>query len=275
MYRNKSLALILVLTVAGLPLAGCKAQPTTSENAAPTNEQPPPPSAQPAPGEQPSAVDERQAQQQPPAAPAPKPPTHHRAANTVPEERSQARQAAPVAPPEPQTVTLNVPAGTNMVMAFDAALDSGTIASGDTVSATLKQAIAVGDRVVFPEGSRVQGVVTDVKSASKGFKDTGGAISIQFKSITAPNGTRTPISAGFSKVATGSAAKKGGIIGGSAVGGALLGRALGKSAGGGAALGAAIGTAVAGTTRGREAKITPDETIQVPLEHGASVSLPR
>jgi hypothetical protein len=268
MHRNKSLALILALA-----LAGCKAQPTTSENAPPTNEQPPPPSAQPAPGQQPQAIDERQAQQQPPSAPKPQ---HHRAASTVPEERPQAMASqTPPPPPEPQTVTLNVPSGTPLNLAFDAAMDSGTIASGDTVSATLKQAVAVGDRVVFPAGSHVTGVVTDVKSASKGFKDTGGAISIQFKSITSPNGTKTPISAGYSKVATGSAAKKGGIIGGSAVGGALLGRMLGKSAGGGAALGAAVGTAVAGTTKGREAKISPEEAIQVPLEHGVSVTLPR
>jgi hypothetical protein len=267
MHRNKSLALILALG-----LAGCTSQPTTSENAQPTAEQPPPPSAQPAPGEQPPAADERQAQQQPPAAPAPRT-EHHRAANTVPEERSHTAAALP--PAEPATVTLNVPSGTPLTMAFDSEINSGTIASGDPVTATLKQAITVGDRVVFPEGSRVNGVVTDVKPASKGFKDTGGAISIQFKSITTPNGTRSPISAGFSKVATGSAAKKGGIIGGSAVGGALLGRVLGKSTGGGAALGAAVGTAVAGTTKGREAKISPDETIQVPLDHGASVTLPR
>jgi hypothetical protein len=272
MHRNKSLALILALAVAGVPLAGCTAQPTTSENAQPTAEQPPPPSAQPAPGEQPPAVDERQARQQPPAAPAPRT-EHHRAASTVPEERSHT--SAPPPPAEPTTVTLNVPSGTPLSIGFDAEINSGTIASGDPVTATLKQAITVGDRVVFPEGSRVNGVVTDVKSASKGFKDTGGAISIQFKSITAPNGNKTPISAAYSKVATGSAAKKGGIIGGSAVGGALLGRALGKSAGGGAALGAAIGTAVAGTTKGREAKISPEETIQVPLDHGASVTLPR
>ena len=267
MHRNKSLALILAMA-----LAGCTSQPTTSENTQPSAEQPPPPASQPAPGEQPPAADEHQAQQQPPAAPAPRSQEHHRAANTVPEERQHA--AAPM-PQEPATVTLNVPSGTPLTLGFDAEITSATIATGDAVTATLRQAITVGDRVVFPEGSRVHGVVTDVKSASKGFKDTGGAISIQFKSIVAPNGNKTPISAAYSKVATGSGAKKGGIIGGSAVGGALLGRALGKSAGGGAALGAAIGTAVAGTTKGREAKISPEETIQVPLDKGASVTLSR
>ena len=135
--------------------------------------------------------------------------------------------------------------------------------------------ITIGDRVAFPAGSQVRGTYTDVKSASKGFKETGGALSIQFSSIVAPNGHKAAIAAGFTKVAEGSAAKKGAIIGGSAVGGALLGKALGKSTGGGAAVGAAIGTAVAGTTKGREAVVKTDEPIQVSLENDAKVTLPR
>ena len=98
---------------------------------------------------------------------------------------------------------------------------------------------------------------------------------MQFTSVVAPGGHKSAISAGFSKVAEGSAGKKAGIIGGSAVGGALLGKALGKSTGGGAAVGAAIGTAVAGTTKGREARIKVEDVIQVALEQNAKVVLPR
>src|SRR5262245_48492858 len=100
-------------------------------------------------------------------------------------------------------------------------------------------------------------------------------MSIQFTSILSPDAHKATIAAGVTKVAEGSAAKKGGIIGGSAVGGALLGKALGKSTGGGAAVGAAIGTAVAGTTKGREARIKPEDMIQVALEQNAKVVLPR
>jgi hypothetical protein len=172
-------------------------------------------------------------------------------------------------------VTLTVPAGTQLALSFPAELTSETAQVGDEVVATLKQSIVVGDRVAFPEGSQVHGTVSDVKSASKGFKETGGALSLQFTSVVAPGGHKSAISAGYTKAAEGSAAKKGAIIGGSAVGGALLGKALGKSTGGGAAVGAAIGTAVAGTTKGREARIKVEDILQVPLEQNAKVVLPR
>jgi hypothetical protein len=170
---------------------------------------------------------------------------------------------------------LTIPSGTSLALGFEGEVTSETAVVGDAVVATLKEAILVGDRVAFPAGSQVRGTFTDVKSASKGFKDTGGALSIQFTSIVAPDGHKGTIAAGFTKVAEGSAAKKGGIIGGSAVGGALLGKALGKSTGGGAAIGAAIGTAVAGTTKGREAKIKADDVIQVALEQDAKITVRR
>jgi hypothetical protein len=166
-------------------------------------------------------------------------------------------------------VTLTIPSGTPLSLGFAGEVTSETAVTGDAVVATLKQPILVGDRVAFPAGSQVHGTFTDVKSASKGFQDTGGALSIQFTYIVAPDGHKGTIAAGFTKVAEGSAAKKGGIIGGSAVGGALLGKALGKSTGGGAAIGAAIGTAVAGTTKGREAKIKAEDVIEVTLEQDA------
>src|SRR5262245_59914121 len=98
-------------------------------------------------------------------------------------------------------------------------------------------------------------------------------MSIQFTSILSPDAHKATIAAGVTKVAEGSAAKKGGIIGGSAVGGALLGKALGKSTGGGAAIGAAVGTAVAGTTKGREAVIKAEDNVQVALEQAAHVTV--
>src|SRR5437867_1290131 len=127
--------------------------------------------------------------------------------------------------------------------------------------------------VTIPAGSTLEGKVSDVKSAKKGFKDTGGALSVQFTRITAPDGHSASIDAGFTKLATGSAGKKAGIIGGSAAGGALLGKVLGKDAKGAAILGGAIGTAVAGSTKGKEAVIQSDENIDVSLERSAQTTL--
>jgi len=255
---------LVVACVMFLVVVGCSGQ-SSQPPADQTAQQAPPPAEQPAP--EPPQEQAAAPVAPPPAAPAPS--RSH--ASSIPEER----QPAPAAPAVPTTVTVTVPSGTQLALAFPAELTSATAQVGDAVVATLKQSVVVGDRVAFPEGSQVRGTVTDVKPASKGFKETGGALSLQFTSVVAPNGHKSTISAGFSKVAEGSAAKKGGIIGGSAVGGALLGKALGKSTGGGAAVGAAIGTAVAGTTKGREARIKPDDLLQVPLEQNAKVVLPR
>jgi hypothetical protein len=262
MSRKSILSLFLAAASAALPIVGCGGQQTTPEQPAEISEQAPPP-----PAAEESAVPA-------PPPPAPEPPqSHPRRASAIPEERAprQVQQA----PAVPDTITLTIPAGTNLALGFSAEVTSETAVAGDNVVAVLKEPIAVGDRILFPAGSQVRGTMTDVKSASKGFKDTGGALSMKFTSIVGPDGRKASIAAGFTKVAEGSAAKKTGIIGGSAVGGALLGKALGKSTGGGAAIGAAIGTAVAGTTKGREARIKPEDQIQVPLEQDARVTVRR
>lgn len=266
MSRNVLLVLTIGAMFVAVPLIGCGGQGSGTQ--APVAEQAPPPAADQADAPPQQAA----APVPPPPAPAPRasrPAAPH--ASAIPEE---AHAPAPV-PPAPQTVTLTIPAGTQFSVGFGGEITSATAASGDSVVATLKQPIIVGDRVLFPQGSQVHGTISDVKSASKGFKDTGGALSIQFNSIVAPDGTKAAIQAAMTKVAEGSAAKKGAIIGGSAVGGALLGRMLGKNTAGSAAVGAAVGTAVAGTTKGREAVIKTDDSIDLSLEQNAKVTVRR
>jgi len=263
MVRNSILVLFLAVSLMALPILGCGGQQSSTEQPIEMSEQAPPP----------PAADETASNVPAPPPPAPETQARPRRTATIPEERFS--QPVAQAPAVPDTITLTIPAGTPLALGFAAEVTSETAVAGDSVVAILKEPINVGDRIAFPAGSEVRGTFTDVKSASKGFKDTGGALSMQFTSIVGPDGRKATIAAGFTKVAEGSAAKKGGIIGGSAVGGALLGKALGKSTGGGAAIGAAIGTAVAGTTKGREARIKPEDQIQVPLEQNARVTLKR
>ncbi len=192
------------------------------------------------------------------------------ATRQVPEDRKKS-----VTPAPPSTVTLTVPEGTNLSIAIDGEVTSATAAVGDPVGATLRQPVVVGSRVVFPADSRLRGRVTDVKPASKGFKDTGGAVAVSFDRITSPSGNSATIVAGFTKVATGSGGKKAAIIGGSAAGGALLGKVLGKDTKGSAVVGGAIGTAVAGGTKGKEAILEPGEQIDIGLEQAVRVTLAR
>jgi hypothetical protein len=256
------LTVMLMAVLAVAPMMGCGGQPTSETPTQVADQAPPPPADDTAA----APTTPPPAEQTPPPAPSSSPSR----SSAIPEERNA--QSAPAAP---STVTLTIPAGTTLNLGFGAEVTSETAVVGDQVVATLKDPILAGDRVVFPAGSQVRGTFSDVKSASKGFKETGGALSIQFSSIVAPNGRKASIAAGFTKLAEGSAAKKGAIIGGSAVGGAILGKALGKSTGGGAAIGAAIGTAVAGTTKGREAVIKTEEPVQVALERDARVTVPR
>ncbi len=257
--RNTTLLVVMVTLLMGAALFGCGGQ-KAPETAEVTPEQAPPPATTEAPAPEAAAV----------TPPPPAPPASH-ATGSIPEERGTKVPAVAA----PQTVTLKIPAGTPLSLGFAAELTSETAQVGDAVVASLKEPIVIGDRVAFPAGSQVRGTYSDVKSASKGFKETGGALSIQFASIVAPDGHKSAISAGFTKAAEGSAAKKGAIIGGSAVAGALLGKMTHKSTGGGAAIGAAVGTAVAGTTKGREAVIKTDDVVQVNLEQDAKVTLAR
>jgi hypothetical protein len=248
-----------------LPLSGwgCSAQKT--EDQSQVAEQAPPP-------------EENGAAQE--AAPAPPPPVshprtspkaEHHAPEVVLEERP--RRIVPEPPPQPTTVTLTIPKGTSLALSLTEPLSSESAAVGAPVTAELKNPVVVGDRVVFPAGSRVEGRVTDVKSAKKGFKDTGGALAVSFDRIVAPDGHHATIAAGLTRVATGSGKKKGAIIGGSALGAAILGHMLGKDTKGSAVVGGAVGTAVAAGTKGKEAAINPDEPLAVALEQPAQVTV--
>lgn len=271
MPRNHVMLQVPVAVLAALLLGGCGAQ--TSEETRLAEE------AQTAPAE-PSGMNET-IPEPPKAEPAsPKPaarpadrPSRTRDVETIPEERP--RRLAPETPPPPATVSVTIPAGTSFDIAFVEPFSSATAVVGDKVVGRLKSAIVVGDRVAFPSNSTVEGKITDVKSAKKGFKDTGGALAISFNRIVAPGGRSASIVAGFTKVAEGSAGKKAAIIGGSAVGGALLGKVLGKDEKGAAIVGGAIGTAVAGGTKGKEAAIEADEVVTVALEQAARTTLSR
>jgi len=266
MPRKFALLLIPVAVLAALLLGGCGAQKSDDTRLA---EEAPPAGG----GE---AIPEPPKAEAVPSKPAARPadrPSRTRDAERVPEERP--RRLTPEAPPPPATVTVTIPAGTSLEIAFAEPLSSATAVVGDKVVARLKSAIVVEDRVAFPTNSTIEGKIADVKPAKKGFKDTGGALAISFNRIVAPGGRSASIVAGFTKVAEGSAGKKAGIIGGSAVGGALLGKALGKDGKGAALVGGAIGTAIAGGTKGKEATLEADEPLTVALEQAARTTLSR
>ena len=184
---------------------------------------------------------------------------------------------APAAPPVPQTVTLTVPEATTVSMKLADSLSSGVNHEGDTFKATLTEAIIVGDRVVFPEGSTIEGTLTSVTPAKKGMKESGGAMTLSFDRIMTPSGASARMDASFAKQAK-STGKKAGTIGGSAAGGALLGKVLGgssKDAAIGAVVGGAVGTGVAANTKGTELKLDAGTPIIVTLARPITLQMKR
>jgi hypothetical protein len=261
-----AILLILLVGLAGLALAcGQKTDQQAANNDDGTqvaaNE--PPASNEPPPSSEP-----------PENAPA-EPPAHQPAPSRE-TPRSTAPAPAPV-PSRPATLAVTVPEATSLKVKLEQGLNSGTNQTGDTFQATLLAPVIVGDRVVLPEGSSIEGTLTDVVPAHKGMKESGGAMTLSFDRITTPSGSSASMAASYSKQAK-STGKKAGTIGGAAAGGALLGKVLGggsKDAAVGAVVGGAIGTGVAANTKGSELKLEPGTELTITLEKPITLQMKR
>ena len=218
----------------------------------------------------------------------PAPAEPQQAAEPAPQQSEPPRQAPPIqqpapsrpapsTPPAPKTIAVTVPESTQLNVKLVENLNSGENHEGDTFTATLAQAVIVGDRVVLPEGSTIEGTLTSVVPAKKGLKESGGAMTLSFDRITTPSGSSAAMAASFAKQAK-STGKKAGTIGGSAAGGALLGKVLGgstKDAAIGAVVGGAIGTGVAAGTKGSELKLEAGTPLTITLERPITLQLKR
>jgi hypothetical protein len=210
--------------------------------------------------------------------PAPLPQQSEPPQQTPPPVREPApSKPVPTVPPAPKTIAVTVPQSTPLSIKLEDNLNSGINHEGDTFRATLVQAVIVGDRVVFPEGSTIEGTLTSVVPAKKGIKESGGAMTLSFDRITTPSGNSVAMTGSFAQQAK-STAKKAGTIGGSAAGGALLGKVLGgstKDAAIGAVVGGAIGTGVAAGTKGSELKLEAGTPMSITLEQPITLQMKR
>jgi type IV secretory pathway VirB10-like protein len=235
---------------------------------------------EPAPTEEGSQISENQTEPEPvqPSEEAPTQAEQTPPADTAPRRFTPPAQApAPrPAPRQPETVAVTVPESTSLKVKMEDPLNSGTTQAGDRFRATLVDAVVIGDRVALASGATIQGTVTDVVPAKKGIKESGGALTLTFDSISTSEGS-VPMAASLSQVAK-STKKKAGTIGGAAAGGALLGKVLGgstKDAAIGAVVGGAIGTGVAAGTKGTELKIEPGAELVITLQQPLTVHMRR
>lgn len=148
---------------------------------------------------------------------------------------------------------LTLPAGASVTATLNTTVSSETSNIGDIVVATVTENVSIGDKVLFPQGSKVYGKVAYLEKASNIAPVKSGAASISFNEIEI-NGSKiqivgsTPVQRAevTSKTVSTVVARTKGEKFGSGAKSALVGAAAG------AALGTAIG-AIAGGRPGRGA----------------------
>ena len=193
--------------------------------------------------------------QEPPKAqtPAPAPAPRPRAPRPAP------RAPEPSRPVEAPSITLAM--GTPVKVDVTAAITSETAQAGDAWSGTVKENVIVGDRVVIPAGSTVNGVVKAATPAKKGDR---AMLELGISSVNV-NGKAIAVRGSSESVVAGSTrARNLGAIGGGAAAGAVIGHAIGGSGKGtliGALIGGAASSAAVSATKGYQVTIKPGTEI--------------
>ena len=118
-----------------------------------------------------------------------------------------------------------LPAGASFDVRVDTKISTETAHSGDSWTGTLAQSVVSGDRVMFPAGSQVTGVVT---SAAQGTHSSRAQLGLAVRGVLV-NGRTYPMNADARPIIAGTsrARKLGAIAGGAAVG-ALLGHTVAR-----------------------------------------------
>jgi peptidoglycan hydrolase-like protein with peptidoglycan-binding domain len=94
--------------------------------------------------------------------------------------------AAPVA--HAQRVSL--PAGSVIIVRTTSPLQSATVRAGETFTTDVEESIGVDEYTVIPAGSRIRGVVSTVRSATR---QQSGVIEVAFDQLTLANGSTVAI----------------------------------------------------------------------------------
>lgn len=171
-----------------------------------------------------------------------------------------AQDDGPVQDP-PQTQQLRsssdarIPSGAKIIVRISQEVSSASATSGQRWTGTLINDIRDGDKVVAPQGSTVNGIVTEAKSSGR----LGGKALLSLQ-VTSINGISVA-SDTLSRDGAGHTKSNVAKIGGTAAAGAILGGLFGggKGAAIGTVAGAGVGTAGAAASGKKEAVI-PQET---------------
>ncbi len=173
-----------------------------------------------------------------------------------------------------QAVSVTIPAGTELAVRLDSAINTGTTPAGAEFSGTLANAIVAEGREVAPVGSSVTGKVTNV--VSSGRLNRPAELSLVLNSLTVKGGEKVGITTNAWS-AKGESHKKRNLemIGGGAAAGAIIGAIAGgkKGAAIGGAAGAGGGTGVAAYTGKKEIALAPETKLNFALASPVTITL--
>lgn len=184
---------------------------------------------------------------------------------------------------------LTVPAGTVIPLRMESYLSSASSRVGDRFTATVFRNVEVDGVVAIPEGSKVEGRVTQVTPAER--KSKAGTIGIAFERLMLPSGRSIEVDGTLTTLdqearrklegadeedtIEGGSQKRRAIvfIGGGAGAGAVIGVIAGggKGAAVGAGVGAVLGAVGALLSKGEEAEVKPGTEFGMMVERAFAV----
>lgn len=202
----------------------------------------------------------------PPPTEAPKPAPKVHTPKPATSETRHAQQ-----PAEAPGVTMG--AGTPIKIDVTAQITSETAQPGDAWSGTVKENVIVGDRVLIPAGSTVNGVVNGAKPAQKGDR---AMLLLGITSVSV-DGRDIAVSGSTDSIIAGSTrARNLGAVAGGTAAGAVIGHAIGGSKGTliGGLIGAAATGAAVSTTKGYQVVVKPGTELTFTTNHPVTFHKP-
>jgi hypothetical protein len=187
---------------------------------------------------------------------------------TPPSEPAVTQAATPPRPPKKVTI----PAGTQLTVRLNDALDSERNQIGDSFHATMGAPIVIDDETVIPSGADVVGRVVDVKSAGRFAGNS--ALTLELTSLSVNGKTYNLQTSQWSRQGKGEGKNTAVKAGGGAAIGAVIGGLAGggKGAAIGSVAGAGAGTGVAATKKGEQIKLGSESTLSFLLINTVTVT---
>ncbi len=182
--------------------------------------------------------------------------------------------AAPAAAPKPALPPppVTIEAGTRLSIRMIDSIDTSKNQLGDTFRASLNAPLMMGDKVVVPAGTEVEGLIAELKSAGRFAGRSEVALELSQLLV---HGKSYPIETDqFTQQGSSRGKATAAKVGGGAAIGAIIGGIAGggKGAAIGATVGAGAGTGVSAATKGQQIKVPSETVLNFTLQRPVTVT---